>query len=98
MESLFQKKDETFSDFRLVIDEFAAQMKQPDVFRTNMSGRLKDFLLLRDVRSADELRDLCRKYEKLWAQDDAYRSARSKRDVSEIEERVKRVGMIMAHQ
>lgn len=51
-----------------------------------MSRRLKDFLLLRDVRTADELRDLCRKYEKLWTQDEAYRAARSKRAVSAIDD------------
>lgn len=52
MESCFKRKNESFFDFRLAINEFAVKIHQPsvDILRTNMSRTLNELLLLRNVR------------------------------------------------
>lgn len=83
IEARRQRPGECFSDFRLEVDSLNARMQHPlpeselvATLRMNMSRRLKDFLMHREARTVDDLRDLVRPYEKLWAEDDRIRARR----------------------
>lgn len=94
IESRCQRPGESFSDFRSEVVGLAAKMRRPlgeteiiYILRANMNRRLKDFLLLRPTETVDELRDVCREYEKLWAGDEWYRNRmQQRRSVNAIED------------
>lgn len=87
-----QQPKEAFSDFRMDIDALVARMVVPIVeselvciVRRNMNPKLQEYLMLREVSSMDELRDLCRKYERHWALNRKADVRPTTRNVSEVD-------------
>lgn len=91
-----QAPGESFSDFRLDVVQMVNRMTNPirepeiiDILRRNMNPRLQNYLLMHNAFSLNELRDLCRQYEKLWALTD--RTRNTSRPVSELDDETDRV-------
>lgn len=75
VESRYQKRDETFSDFALEIESLNSHLRSPfserdliEILRENMSDELQNATLLLRFRSIEHLRTTCAKFEKQWFQ------------------------------
>lgn len=74
-----QKSSEEFGDFCLAIECMAARLSRPmlevellEILRENMSAKLQDRLLLHHTASVAALKGACKKFEKMWANQNEY--------------------------
>lgn len=92
IEARRQRAGESFQDFRFEVEALNSKMQNPlpeaelvATLRLNISRRLKDFLMHRESRTIDDLRELIRPYEKLWAEDERIRARRAVNEIHQTD-------------
>lgn len=94
MSSRRQKTGERFDDYCQDVERLSFQLREPvrearlvELLRKNAEPGLQQVLCLHDIRSVEEMRARCQRYERQWAsRDRVYRSQRERiGKVSELE-------------